>query len=93
VLRLIPDAPLIREMSVAEQGYRAVVAVISDGRTVSEVAASWEVSVRGQAGVGGCLADALGSTALITPTCARRRVLEYVVPRGRLPGRNLKANA
>ena len=31
-------------MSVAEQRYQAVVAVIGDGRTVTEVAASWEVS-------------------------------------------------
>jgi hypothetical protein len=29
----------MREMSVAEQRYRAVLAVISDGRTVTEVAA------------------------------------------------------
>ena len=34
----------MREMSVAEQRYKAVLAVISDGRTVTEVAASWEVS-------------------------------------------------
>ena len=44
MLRLILDAPLMREMSVAEQRYKAVLAVISDGRTVTEVAASWEVS-------------------------------------------------
>jgi transposase InsO family protein len=31
-------------MSVAEQRYKAVLAVIGDGRTVTEVAASWEVS-------------------------------------------------
>ena len=31
-------------MSVAEQRYKAVLAVISDGRTVSEVAGSWQVS-------------------------------------------------
>jgi transposase InsO family protein len=34
----------MREMSVAEQRYKAVLAVIGDGRTVTEVAASWEVS-------------------------------------------------
>jgi transposase-like protein len=34
----------MREVSVAEQRYKAVLAVIGDGRTVSEVAASWEVS-------------------------------------------------
>jgi hypothetical protein len=34
----------MREMSVAEQRYRAVLAVISDGRTVKEVAADWSVS-------------------------------------------------
>ena len=34
----------MRELSVAEQRYRAVLAVISDGRTVKEVAADWSVS-------------------------------------------------
>jgi transposase InsO family protein len=34
----------MREMSVAEQRYQAVLAVISEGRTVSEVAAAWRVS-------------------------------------------------
>jgi transposase-like protein len=34
----------MREMSVAEQRYRAVLAVISDGRTVTEVAAQLGVS-------------------------------------------------
>src|SRR5215212_6821025 len=34
----------MREMSVAEQRYRAVLAVISDGRTVTEVAAVVGVS-------------------------------------------------
>jgi transposase len=34
----------MREMSVAEQRYRAVLAVISDGRTVKEVAAGVGVS-------------------------------------------------
>lgn len=29
---------------MAEQRYKAVLAVIGDGRTVTEVAASWEVS-------------------------------------------------
>src|SRR5438874_2702984 len=36
----------MREMSVAEQRYKAVLAVIADGRTVSEVAADWGVSRR-----------------------------------------------
>lgn len=31
-------------MSVAEQRYQAVLAVIKDGRTVKEVAAQWSVS-------------------------------------------------
>ena len=31
-------------MSVAEQRYQAVLAVISDGRTVKEVAGQWGVS-------------------------------------------------
>ena len=34
----------MREISVAGQRYKAVLAVIGDGRTVTEVAASWEVS-------------------------------------------------
>jgi transposase-like protein len=34
----------MREMSVAEQRYRSVLAVISDGRTVTEVAAAVGVS-------------------------------------------------
>src|SRR5215207_5394514 len=34
----------MRELSVAEQRYRAVLAVISDGRTVTEVAAAVGVS-------------------------------------------------
>jgi len=31
----------MREMSVAEQRYKVVLAVIADGRTVSEVASDW----------------------------------------------------
>jgi transposase InsO family protein len=34
----------MREMSVAEQRYKAVLAVIADGRTVAEVARDWGVS-------------------------------------------------
>src|SRR3954471_4604912 len=34
----------MREMSVAEQRYQAVLAVIGDGRTIKEVAAQWGVS-------------------------------------------------
>jgi hypothetical protein len=34
----------MREMSVAEQPYQAVLAVISNGRTVTEVAGAWRVS-------------------------------------------------
>jgi transposase InsO family protein len=34
----------MREMSVAEQRYQAVLAVIAQGRTVTEVAAQWKVS-------------------------------------------------
>src|SRR5260370_36266950 len=34
----------MREMSVAEQKYKAVLAVIADGRTVTEVARDWRVS-------------------------------------------------
>ena len=33
----------MREMSVTEQRYKAVLAVIADGRTVSEVASEWGV--------------------------------------------------
>lgn len=35
---------MLREFSVSEQRYQAVLAVIADGRTVSEVAAQWGVS-------------------------------------------------
>jgi transposase len=34
----------MREQSVAEQRYRAVLAVIGEGKTVTEVAAEWRVS-------------------------------------------------
>src|SRR5437899_9609698 len=34
----------MREMSVSEQRYKAVLAVIADGRTVAEVAKDWGVS-------------------------------------------------
>jgi transposase InsO family protein len=34
----------MRELSVAEQRYRAVLAVVAEGRTVTEVAAQWQVS-------------------------------------------------
>jgi transposase-like protein len=34
----------MREMSVAEQRYQAVLAVIADGRTIKEVAEQWSVS-------------------------------------------------
>lgn len=33
----------MREMSVTEERYKAVLAVIADGRTVSEVANEWGV--------------------------------------------------
>ena len=36
----------MREMSVTEQRYKAILAVIGDGRTVSEVATDWGVSRR-----------------------------------------------
>jgi transposase InsO family protein len=36
--------PRMREMSVAEQRYQAVLAVIAEGRSVTEVAAQWRVS-------------------------------------------------
>ena len=34
----------MRELSVAEQRYKAVLSVISEGKTVTEVAAEWRVS-------------------------------------------------
>ena len=36
--------PMLMELSVAEQRYQAVLAVIADGRAVSEVAGAWSVS-------------------------------------------------
>ena len=43
-LRLIGDTPDVRESSVAEQRYQAVLAVISGGETVTDVAARFGVS-------------------------------------------------
>ena len=34
----------MREMSVTEQRYQAVLAVTGEGRTITEVAAQWRVS-------------------------------------------------
>src|SRR2546428_11225761 len=34
----------MREISVAEQRYKAVLAVVADGRTVKEVASDWRMS-------------------------------------------------
>jgi transposase-like protein len=44
LLRLIGDTPEMRELSVAEQRYQAVLAVVSDGETVPDVAARFGVS-------------------------------------------------
>jgi transposase len=44
LLRLILDTPLMRELSVAEQRYQAVMAVIGDGLSVSQVAEKVGVS-------------------------------------------------
>lgn len=44
LLRLIGDTPGMRELSVAEQRYQAVLAVIRDGETVTDVAARFGVS-------------------------------------------------
>ena len=44
VFRLILDTPWMRELSVAEQRYDAVLAVIREGRTVKYVAAAVGVS-------------------------------------------------
>jgi transposase InsO family protein len=44
LLRLIFDTPLMRELSVAEQRYQAVLAVISDGLSVSQAAQKVGVS-------------------------------------------------
>jgi len=41
---VILDALSMREMSVAEQRYKAVLAVVADGRSITEVAASWGIS-------------------------------------------------
>jgi hypothetical protein len=35
---------VLRELSVVEQRYQAVLAVIRDGHSVAEVASRWEVS-------------------------------------------------
>lgn len=44
LLRLILDTPLMRELSVAEQRYQVVLAVISDGLSISQVAEKVGVS-------------------------------------------------
>ncbi len=44
----------MREMSVTEQRYKAVLAVIGDGRTVEEVAKDWGISQGGRCTVGWC---------------------------------------
>jgi len=44
LLRLIGDTPDMRELSVAEQRYQAVLAVISGGETVTDVAARFGVA-------------------------------------------------
>jgi transposase InsO family protein len=44
LLRLILDTPLMRELSVAEQRYQAVLAVISDGLSISQAAQKVGVS-------------------------------------------------
>ncbi len=41
---LILDTPWLRELSVAEQRYQAVLAVISDGLSISQVASMVGVS-------------------------------------------------
>src|SRR5829696_4349009 len=55
----------MREMSVAEQRYRAVLAVISDGRTVHEVAAAVGVSASDAGGYrGGGVGGAPGASVV-----------------------------
>ena len=44
LLRLILDTPKMRELSVAEQRYQAVLAVISDGLSICQVASKVGVS-------------------------------------------------
>src|SRR3954464_918605 len=44
LLRLILDTPWMRELSVAEQRYQVVLAVISDGLSISQVAQKVGVS-------------------------------------------------
>lgn len=44
LVRLILDTPSMKELSVAEQRYQAVLAVISDGLSISQVAEKVGVS-------------------------------------------------
>jgi transposase len=44
LLRLVGDTPEMRELRVAEQRYQVVLAVVSDGETVPDVAARFGVS-------------------------------------------------
>jgi leucine-zipper of insertion element IS481 len=41
--RLMLDLPRMKELSVGEQRYKAVMAVLGGGRTVTELARDWEV--------------------------------------------------
>jgi hypothetical protein len=59
LLRLILDTPDMRELSVAEQRYQAVLAVISDGSSISQVVSKAEDVVGGFP-----LADGSGGKAL-----------------------------
>ncbi len=44
LVRWMLTLPRMREMSVAGQRYKAVLAVVADGRTLTEVARDWGVS-------------------------------------------------
>jgi transposase len=44
VFRLMLDTPRMKELSMGQQRYQAVMAVLSGGRTVTEVARDWAVS-------------------------------------------------
>jgi hypothetical protein len=50
LFRLILDARSMRELSVAEQRYRAVLAVIQDGVAVTAVAEKYQVTGAGSGG-------------------------------------------
>src|SRR5438128_10949975 len=75
----------MREMSVAEQRYKAVMAVISEGRTITQVAPDWDVSRQTMhAWLARYEADGLEGLATTTSGTGRRHTVSCF-PHARFP--------